>query len=462
MDKRKREFRFHPRSLRATLAVFYFTMMILTIGLLSFVFTDTQAELISENARLQAKDLIHKIVAGLKKSLDAQPGAVRDTTGSRIQRIRALIGPFIENYAVTDDQGRIVFHKGTGEKLPKDFSRNVLKARRFQSYAATGYFFNVVPEKHIMQFYVPLEPYGLSGHILYIPVYLKNVSTHFNGLYRSLFFMIILITGTHFVIAIFVFRSVIRPLFQMIAATQKIAGGDYSVRIDLHRQDEMNELAMGLNTMAGEIQNKINSLNAQMAQTERAKKRLEQLAISDELSGLYNRRFFHQSLDQQIRSHLINKNNLTLIIMDIDNFKTINDTWGHLVGDEVIKCVSSCIQADCRKTDLVSRYGGDELVVLLPHATLAGGKKIAEKMKASIADPKIEVETGTFLKLTASMGISSLSLLDGNDPVKLAHDLLSTADQALYLAKNRGKNRIVCHRGKKDPRAPGRDNRKSP
>lgn len=132
----------------------------------------------------------------------------------------------------------------------------------------------------------------------------------------------------------------------------------------------------------------------------------------------------------------------SVLMLDLDHFKAVNDTYGHLVGDRVLATVSGCLVRHLRRSDVAGRYGGEELVVLLPHTPAAGALIIAERLRSAIAELAF-ISGGQAVSLTVSVGVASLLSNEGQVPEDVALDLLSRADQALYQAKHQGRNRVM-------------------
>jgi two-component system cell cycle response regulator len=175
-------------------------------------------------------------------------------------------------------------------------------------------------------------------------------------------------------------------------------------------------------------------------QLRRAKSDLERQAITDPLTGLCNRGFFNLTLESEAaRSHRTRKP-FSLIMIDLDHFKSINDTFGHQAGDSLLKEVAGALQASTRKSDVVCRYGGEEFALILPGAKIASAQKVAERIHRQIAALG-QPQRGLDIPVTVSIGISSCSGTSTMDPTQL----LEEADQALYAAKSSGRNRTEVH-----------------
>jgi len=167
----------------------------------------------------------------------------------------------------------------------------------------------------------------------------------------------------------------------------------------------------------------------------KSRKRLSVLAHEDRLTGLYNRQYFDKMSKKEFTEAKRNGRPLSVLFIDIDHFKKINDTYGHSVGDDALKVVAQLIKSSCRKSDLVARYGGEEIVVILPNTVSADAFRVGRDINRIIAE-----QTGKILgiKITVSIGTATFPA-DGGGLKKI----LECADKALYQAKRAGRNRVV-------------------
>ncbi len=168
-------------------------------------------------------------------------------------------------------------------------------------------------------------------------------------------------------------------------------------------------------------------------------KKLLELSIRDELTGLFNYRYFIDKLHEKyIESQRYNIP-LSLLVIDIDDFKKINDTYGHLAGDFILKEISIILKSNVREIDTVARYGGEEFVILLPYITIENAAKIAKRICNEISNHHF-IYDSKIIHVTVSIGISSFD----KEVVNNEHDLIKLADDAMYQVKNSGKNNIRC------------------
>jgi diguanylate cyclase (GGDEF)-like protein len=165
---------------------------------------------------------------------------------------------------------------------------------------------------------------------------------------------------------------------------------------------------------------------------------LERLANSDPLTGLANRRHFMEALARETERAARYGRGLSLVLLDLDHFKRVNDTWGHASGDEVLKDAARILRSVCRDLDVPARLGGEELVLLLPETDGEGARVVAERVRERIQSTRHEAPDGDSFQVTTSIGVASL----GPD-APTADALLHRADEALYAAKRSGRNRVV-------------------
>jgi diguanylate cyclase (GGDEF)-like protein len=169
--------------------------------------------------------------------------------------------------------------------------------------------------------------------------------------------------------------------------------------------------------------------------------RLYELAVTDGLTGLFIHRFFYNRLEEEIKRALRYKNDLALVMLDIDFFKKLNDTYGHQAGDEVLLKTADCIRENCRLSDIPCRYGGEEFCIILPDTDIKGALIFAEKLRNKIADLKINY-LDNILKYTVSLGV--VSFCNNNPSDK--QEFVAMADKALYQSKNTGRNRTTLYK----------------
>jgi two-component system cell cycle response regulator len=175
-----------------------------------------------------------------------------------------------------------------------------------------------------------------------------------------------------------------------------------------------------------------------METTKADNRRLEALAQTDPLTDALNRRALTDRLNAELERARRYDSMVTLLMIDIDHFKRINDTHGHLVGDDVLMGLSALLQHEVRSVDIVARYGGEEFVIVLPETNEAGAVAFAERIRERVESHPFSVDDGRALTVTASIGVATFPA----PRVATVEDLFARADQALYRAKAEGRNRV--------------------
>ena len=170
-------------------------------------------------------------------------------------------------------------------------------------------------------------------------------------------------------------------------------------------------------------------------------KKLAELSVSDDLTGLYNHRFLQEKFAEEFARASRYHYPLSCLMVDLDHFKTVNDIYGHQVGDVVLKEMADFFSSYLRQADTIARYGGEEFCVLLPHGTYEGAQSLAERLRKQIMALSFATAAGQSIKLTVSIGISSYP----EDPIDNKDTMLFYADKALYRAKAAGRNRVCLY-----------------
>lgn len=178
-------------------------------------------------------------------------------------------------------------------------------------------------------------------------------------------------------------------------------------------------------------------LHRYQRELEEANDRLRKLAVTDELTGLRNRRAFEERLVMEFSMASRRNRELSVLLIDVDDFKKINDQWGHPAGDEVLRRLGAILRTTCRLPDLPARYGGEEFVILLPESGEQSALGLARRVMERVAE-----EPWGNTSLTISIGMAAI-----NDSVVNGYQLVEMADEALYAAKRAGKNRVMVHQG---------------
>jgi diguanylate cyclase (GGDEF)-like protein len=172
---------------------------------------------------------------------------------------------------------------------------------------------------------------------------------------------------------------------------------------------------------------------------------LKYIGLTDALTGVYNRRYMDRRLAEEIARARRQSYGLSCLYIDVDHFKQVNDSHGHQAGDDVLREVAARIKAELRMSDALGRFGGEEFVALLIDADLESASLVAQRIRASVAGQSFLLGDGQGLEVTVSVGVAALDGVDREQAVEeVAHELVARADQALYQAKENGRNQVVA------------------
>ncbi|MBL9039147.1 MAG: diguanylate cyclase [Archangium sp.] len=239
------------------------------------------------------------------------------------------------------------------------------------------------------------------------------------------------------------FRGIVEHLAEQPLATRPVVlvrSADVARRIEALAKGADDVVA--LDTSTDEVLARIDSarrrLNAN-AQLLDENSVLRALSVTDGLTQVANHRAFQDRLRDEYRRAQRYDDPLGLILLDVDHFKSVNDRFGHQVGDDVLKQIAHAVKLAIRETDFVARYGGEEFAVLLPNTHLAGALTVAERISHDVR--RLQLGSDRALRITASFGVSGFPSRAVGSP----EQLVKTADDALYRAKNEGRNKISLH-----------------
>ena len=225
---------------------------------------------------------------------------------------------------------------------------------------------------------------------------------------------------------------VLNRIERLLAVTRQVHEGNLTARAGFAPgREELSRLGAALDEMIQTLQDRDERLNTALRQ-------LAEQATTDPLTGLQNRRSIQKQLDQELVRARRAQRSLAVIMLDIDYFKRFNDSWGHQAGDEVLKCVAEVVRTSIRSSDIAGRYGGEELIAILPEATAQAALARAEAIRRGIETQHLEHAGNSLGSVAASFGVAVFP-----DHASDSTSLIRAADNALYEAKNSGRNRVV-------------------
>ncbi len=298
-----------------------------------------------------------------------------------------------------------------------------------------------------------------------------NVIFDFSPIYKykrkimiSSFIIFVMAFVFFYIISLFIFdKFFLKRLFIINKRIKEIARGDYKSKIRIEGKDEFWQIAKSINKMAADIDRVMTQLKNQTKILEKKvkertkelkfkndsltklSKKLDYMARTDYLTGLTNRRGMLRKIKEEKTRYKRSKKPFSLILLDIDDFKKINDKYGHDQGDLVLKKLAETLKNRVREQDTVCRWGGEEFLIFLPETTIEGAKILANKLRKKVEELEIKLLNKKSIHITITLGISVF-----DDPDKDIENILKEIDLALYKGKKEGKNRTIVFQKQKD------------
>lgn len=228
---------------------------------------------------------------------------------------------------------------------------------------------------------------------------------------------------------------VLRRIRALLGMAAKVQAGDLRARTGMARgAEELSQLGSALDEMAGQLESRDTKLRELLEE-------LRSQAITDALTGLYNRRYLWDVLRRELIAARRKETRLSIILIDLDHFKRVNDIWGHDAGDRVLQETAGLLRSHVRGSDIAVRYGGEEFALVLPETSARVAEERAESLRRELEARAIEYE-GQTIRITLCCGIAES---DAGSVDEVA--LMKRADEALYAAKRTGRNKVIVHGG---------------
>lgn len=290
-----------------------------------------------------------------------------------------------------------------------------------------------------------LAPLGSAGWVLVAETEYTRAFAPAIEIAKQIFVVDVCIILLFSVLAYQITQAIMKPIDALSEGARRIAAGqvDYEIPTPDRGDDELgllvrtfNDMMRKLRTHRVEIERDHMRLAEKNEELQRANEILAQLSITDGLTKLHNHRYFQDHLTREIKRVSRTRAPLSMILIDIDDFKLLNDTHGHAAGDDVLVSLAGIMNDSARESDLIARYGGEEFVILMPNTDLAGAVHLAEKIRMAVESTRLIVgDNMKPINVTISLGVA---LFHGN-----RREFFAEADKALYQAKAAGKNCVI-------------------
>ncbi|MCW8933913.1 MAG: EAL domain-containing protein [Gammaproteobacteria bacterium] len=376
-----------------------------------------QHDFFLKSIQIQAKIIANNTTATL---------VFKDKTGAEKILEAFTVSPDIHSATIYDDFGKVFASYIKQEKTnPNNKYDNIIKSIQGSSNIFNNQFH--INESIILED----EPIGT----LYIQV---DTSRIYADIFNYLVYTVIIALTCLIFASLLLFKlskNITRPLLRLTELMSTvIKNDDYTIRIENHSEDEIGVLSEGFNKMLAYIQVNDERLEHELSERNKTEEHLDKLAYFDVTTNLPNRHFFHKQLDQAVKRAISSNQKMVLLFLDLDNFKTVNDTAGHKTGDLLLKQASSRLTGVLRQNDYICRIGGDEFAIIIENVNDISDISTVTKKCIEILSNPFELDGNIFF-IGASIGISICP-----DDTSTSNDLLINADMAMYEAKTNGKN----------------------
>jgi diguanylate cyclase (GGDEF)-like protein len=344
---------------------------------------------------------------------------------------------------LTDPNGRVLAAVG-GEASESEFFDSPAILRQQGSAGAVMDYANAAGI-HSLAAWLPLATPSSQDWMLVIAAPFASAFAPAYDLVARIFLADLVIILLFITVAYRITSRMLRPIENLSEGARLASSGKFGQTIsDPGTHDEIGRLTRAFNEMMGklhesqsDLQSANNQLKNQNGELQKANEVLSQLSITDGLTKLHNHRYFQEILIREIKRQTRTQKPLSMLLVDLDDFKTLNDRLGHASGDELLMRVASIMDASVRDSDLLARYGGEEFVVLATDTDLEGAVRLAEKIRMAVEQARHIVNDSLRpVRITVSVGVAQYS---GNRRL-----FFESADRALYRAKDQGKNCVIA------------------
>ncbi len=335
--------------------------------------------------------------------------------------------------AVVSPTGHVLAHSDPtrfNELLEDDFTRLALRSEDPVSVRDGSVLRQAVPARAGLRWATVTATYSLAR--LEQGISRARTAWFFGAAILGLFMSLVMLTG--------LYHMVVRPVRTLQRVARQMGEGLLDARVPPLGSGELGELGETFNKMAAALRTERENLERKVEERTKelltANERLETLAVTDGLTGVFNHRRFQEALAQETLRSARNARPFSVVMLDVDHFKRFNDAHGHPAGDALLRTLCGVLEGELRATDLLSRYGGEEFAIILPDTTREVALQVAERLRERAA--AICRSPDGAHPVTISLGVATFAQ-DGKTP----QEILMAADQALYQAKRGGRDRVV-------------------
>jgi diguanylate cyclase (GGDEF)-like protein len=423
---------------------FYVLLSLINLSFVISIIFENQVDLISKNTMLESEKQLSQLIGSMKKfTIEMKKGTlfnIKDDKETLSQFIK-IINLHYKDFIIFSDKNVIIFKSSTEISLPETYKEDGLRAMTAMAFSGKDYYLRVDDDNKIIDFYIPINDFLPGNDILFVKKNIKSLNSSLADLYKQSLYIIFVVLFFHVLFAAVLYRYILHPVKILGKAAEKLSEGDLSVRVPVTGgKDEFESLFAAFNKMAESINKNIKSVSTEMKTVKNIQRILEENEIRDELTGLLNNIYISQRIGDELNQSKIKQRDLSLILINIDDFSKVNEVYGKQTGDIVLLEAAKKITENCTAGDIIARLSGEEFAVLSPDPAIDFIIDLAEKIRSSMDKNEIVTPDGR-LSVTVSIGISYIKA-DDLGSIGNKNDVIQIARSALIKAKRSGKNRV--------------------
>lgn len=352
-----------------------------------------------------------------------------------------LISNHSRDYIIFSEKGEILHRSDEKTEPPKTYKKDSLRSITAKAFSGKDYYLRIDEKQQVMYCYIPLSGFQLGNSILLIKKNMGSMNESLMHLYSQAVYVILIIFFFHAIFAVVLFRYIIQPVNLLSRGAKSLSEGKLGTRIPLYnRNDEFAALAMTFNQMAESIHKNIESLSGEIDIARESAEKSERMATRDELTGLYNRYYFLERLDEEMNKQHENNSAVVLALMELDNFGEISSIYGHQTENIILSETAKSIVRASSGSEIIARYGDTVFAMLSTGMIVSEIQNFAEKIRRAIEEKPVLTPDGGF-RVAVSIGVAHFTAFNMNGK-DIRLDFLKLAEAALLKAKESGRNRV--------------------
>ncbi len=432
------------QSIGFKILLFYFLLTLINVSFVVSIIFENQVDLISQNVQFKSERQFSQLIDAAKQyTAEMKQGTLFSHIDNRksIDRFIEIISPYAPQYAIITEKNRVLKKSDASFQVPATLTQDMMRAAAAKNFSGRDYYLRIDEKKKKIYCYVLLGGPQTEQTALLSVRDISLLDASMKNLYNQAVFVIIVVLFFHAIFALALFRYIINPLKALNDGAIKLSEGDYKVRISLSgRDDELGALAQSFNTMADSIYTNIKNMTADVEKAVELKNRTDLLAVKDEFTGLYNRIYMNERIQEEATRSRINKKTTALVFAVVDKFNDISVVYGPKSGDIIMLEISKIITKHAADTDIVSRFGTDMFAVLSPDCSPERIREVSECIRADVEKKTIITPDGQFT-MTVSIG-AAVQKFDSSQAPKTETEFIASAEAALSRAVKAGRNRV--------------------